>query len=152
MGIGRLLAIPAALVMPLLAARWGNMHVVIPEALGFTAGLLSMALVSHWVAASLGFMIVMTAIAIWMPAFTVYSQESIPRHWQAAMSGIINMTIGLGITLAAIGGGYLIPALGYQNTFLLGGALSALGTLIFWAHLRMSSPTTATIGTSRASR
>ena len=61
-GIARLLAVPAGLVMPAIAARWGTGRTVAFGALGVVLGLLPLALIPHWLAAGLGFM-AMTALA-----------------------------------------------------------------------------------------
>ncbi|NOZ28119.1 MAG: MFS transporter [Chloroflexi bacterium] len=137
MGVARLMGVPAALVMPLIAARRGNGFTTVLGTLGSALFLLPLALVPHWLGAGLGFMGVMAWMAVRRPAFTVYTQESVPRHWRATMSGATNLAVGMGIALAAIGGGYLVPMLGCRGLFLVGMALSTLGAVIFWAYFRV---------------
>ncbi|HEY65439.1 MAG TPA: MFS transporter [Caldilineae bacterium] len=132
MGVARLMGVPAALMMPLVAARWGNGYTTILGTLGSALFLLPLALVPHWLGAGLGFMGATAWMAIRRPAFTVYTQESVPRRWRAAMSGATNLAAGAGIALASIGGGYLIPILGYRGLFLFGASLSTLGAMLFW--------------------
>jgi hypothetical protein len=49
------------------------------------------------------------------------------------MSGATTMAAGLGWAAAALGDGYLVPAVGYRGLFLAGAAVSLVGVLIFWA-------------------
>ena len=37
----------------------------------------------------------------------------------------------------ALGGGYVIPALGYRSLCLMGAGLMAIGTVVFWAYFRV---------------
>jgi hypothetical protein len=43
------------------------------------------------------------------------------------------MASGLGFAAAALGGGYLVAAVGYRGLFLAGTAVSLVGVLVFWA-------------------
>ena len=53
------------------------------------------------------------------------------------MSGAVNMAFGLSFSAMALGGGYLIGALGYRSLFLTGAGLTAAGALLFWAYFRV---------------
>lgn len=77
-------------------------------------------------------MIVLASIR--RPPITVYSQEIVSPSWQAAMSGSTVMAVGLSFSAMALGGGYIITALGYRSLFLTGAGLTAAGAMLFWAY------------------
>ena len=52
------------------------------------------------------------------------------------MSGVMNMSVGLGTAAMALGGGHAIPSLGYRVVFLASAGFMAAGTLLFWAYFR----------------
>jgi predicted MFS family arabinose efflux permease len=134
--LGRLFAVPAALVTPFLTARRGPAMVAIWASLGGSLSMLPMALIPHWGAAGLGFMGVVALSSIRYSAFLVYSMELVPPEQRGAMSGAGEMAAGLSFAMMAFGGGYLISLVGYPALFLTGAGLSALGTLILWVYLR----------------
>jgi predicted MFS family arabinose efflux permease len=134
--LGRLLAVPAALVTPFLTARRGPAMVAIWASLGGSLSMLPMALVPHWSAAGLGFMGVVALSSVRYSAFLVYSMELVSPEQRGAMSGAGEMAAGISFAMMAFGGGYLISQFGYPPLFLTGAGLSALGTLILWTYLR----------------
>ncbi|MBN1640866.1 MAG: MFS transporter [Anaerolineae bacterium] len=127
---------PAALVMPVLAARWGYYKVVVRGSVGMIASLLPLALVPHWAAATLGRMGVYALSSITDPAIGVYQMEIVPRRWRSTMAGVSSAALGLSWTALAWAGGYAIAALGYGTLFAGAGVLTALGTVAFWAMFR----------------
>ncbi|NLS76442.1 MAG: MFS transporter [Chloroflexi bacterium] len=133
---GSLLNVPGALFMPAIVARWGAYHTLIwcTVAMGFC--LLPLALVPHWLAAGLSYVLTLGLYGITSPAITVYSQEMVSAEWRPAMSGIMNMSVGLGSGLMAFGGGYAIAALGYRPLFLISAICMAIGAVVFWAYFR----------------
>jgi len=134
---GQLLAVPAALAAPLLMTRWGKSRTYVLGSLGMALGLLPLALIPHWGTAGLGFMGVMAPASIASPTITVYHQEIVSPGWRSAMSGATTMAGGLSWSAMALGGGYLITALGYRSLFLTGAGLTAAGALLFWAYFRV---------------
>jgi len=132
MAVGRLLAIPAALVSPLLIARWGSGRVIVAGALGVTLGLLPVGLIAHWAAAGLGYMAMTALAAVSRSAFIVHCQEAVPPRWRVTISAATTMSARMSWSMIAFGGGYLIGAVGYQGLFLTGAALTGVGALLFW--------------------
>jgi MFS family permease len=133
---GQLLATPAALIVPLLAARWGNGHTYLLGTMGMAASLLPLALIPGWGAAGLGYIGLIALASITRPAVAVYQMEIISPDWRAAMSAATTMALGLSWGLVALGGGYMIARLGYRSFFLMGAGLSAAGALFFWGYFR----------------
>ena len=132
MAIGRLLAVPAALVVPLLTSRWGNGGASLWSSLGSAICLIPLALVPHWGAASLGFVAVMALASIRYPTFMIYTMEVVSREQRGVASGAGEMAAGGSFAIMALSGGYLITALGYHSLFLTGAILTSIGTFIFW--------------------
>jgi len=135
--VSRLLAASAALATPLLISRWGRFRIVVLGAVGIGLAMLPLALIPHWTAAGLGLMGVTAMASMGYPAFDVYHQEIVSPGQRAAMSGAITMGLGLGGSAVALGGGYLIAALGYPAFFLMGAGLPATGALLFWSAFRV---------------
>ncbi len=131
--LGQLVAVPAALAMPLLAARWGHAHTYLRATLGLALSLLPLALVPQWGAVGLGFMGVIALAAIARPASMVYQMELVPPGWRVAIASAVTTAVGLSWAIMAVGGGYLIPLLGYRAVFALGALLSGAGACLFWA-------------------
>lgn len=129
--VGQLLAAPAALAMPLAAARWGHRRVFLWGAVGMALSLLPLATVPHWGAAGLGYMAMMALVSLTRPAMGIYMMAIMPVTWRTTISGVYTMAIGLSWSIIALGGGYLIAWVGYQPFFLLSALLTGLGALLF---------------------
>lgn len=130
---GQLLSVPAALATPFLMSRWGNGRTFVLGSLGMALSLLLLALVHHWVAAGLGFMGLLAALSVTIPAFSIFSQEAVSPGWRGVMSGTTTTALGISFSAMALGGGYTIATLGYKSVFLMGACLTAAGALLFWA-------------------
>jgi MFS family permease len=127
----QLLAVPAALFTPLLAARWGNARVLMWGTFAVALSLLPLALIPHWIAAAAGFISLIVLVSVTRPVFIVYTQEAVARPWWSTMSGATTMTVGFSWGVTAFGGGYMIASVGYSGLFLTGAVLTAAGALLF---------------------
>lgn len=127
----QLLAVPAALFTPLLAARWGNARVLLWGTAAVALSLLPLALIPHWIAAAAGFISMIALVSVTRPVFIVYTQEAVARPWWSAMSGATTMTVGFSWGVTALGGGFMIASVGYSGLFLTGALLTAAGALLF---------------------
>ncbi len=132
LAIAQLISAAASLAMPLLAGRVGKPRTILFGGLARTLCLLPLVLLPHWVPASGGLIGVILFAGLVRPAFTAFHQESVTPRWRATISGATTMTAGLGFAVAALGGGYIIPVVGYRGLFLAGAVVSLVGTLIFW--------------------
>ncbi|NJN19170.1 MAG: MFS transporter [Oscillochloris sp.] len=132
LALGRLVAVPAALSTAALTARFGNRGVVIATSLATTLALLPLALIPHWGAAGLSFMLVTSLSWIRYAASIVFFLDLVPPNRRATVSGVTEMAAGICFTGLTFGGGYLIAAFSYQALFLLGAALTAVSALLFW--------------------
>ena len=140
LAFGQLLAVPAALMMPFMARRWGDGVIYLLCSWGMVPGLLIIALVPHWAAAGFGFMTMMALISIARPAIVVFQMEVIPPRWRTLMAGSTTTAVGLGWGIASWGGGYLVTHLGYESLFVVGAILSAASAALFWAYFRPRTP------------
>jgi MFS family permease len=132
----QLASVPAAMAMPLLAARSGLYRVVVWCSLGIAASLLPLALVPHWAAATIGRIGTYSLSAIADPALSVYQLELVPQRWRSVMAGVASTALGVSWTALAFGGGFLIAGLGYRALFLGAAGLTVAGTLVFAALFR----------------
>ena len=133
-GLAQLVAVPAALVTPVLVLRWGNRAIGIAAALGTAAALVPMALLRHPAGVGAGFMGVMAMASIRRPAMLVFAMELVPPAWHAQMSGANTMAVGLSWFGIALLGGYLIVAFGYASVFLVSALLTAAGAVAYWLY------------------
>lgn len=137
--IGQLLAIPAALLTPLLVNRWGRPRTILVSLIGVTLCMLPLALVPVWSVAAIAYIALMIFSLITQPALTVYTQEMMPTHWRATMSGAATMASGVGQAVMSMGGGYLIAGVGYGAFYWLGALLGACSALCFAGYLYRSA-------------
>jgi len=135
-GLGRLLAVPMVLMMPLLSQRWGNRDLSTAASLSASLFLLPVAFIPTWWAAGIGYMGVMAGSSIRYTSFLIYVMSMIKPEQRSFMSGINEMTAGLSFAGMALVGGYIIVNQGYQMLFLLGALFTLVGTMIFWAYFR----------------
>jgi MFS family permease len=133
----QLLSVPAALVMPLLARRWGTGRTVTLASLGLACSLLPLAFIPHWIAGGFGIIGVGAMASILLSAFTVHYQQMVPVRWRTVASGARSMAMGVSSSAMAYGGGYIIGTVGYRSLFLIAAVLTALGSLVFWATFRV---------------
>lgn len=134
---GNLVAVPAALLMPAIVARWGAYRALVWGSVGMALSILPLALIPHPAAAGAWLIVTLALFGITSPAITVFSQEMVELAWRAAMSGVMNMSVGLGSALIALGGGYAISAFGYRAVFLFSATAMIVGALVFGVAFRV---------------
>lgn len=139
-GVGRLLAVPIVLMMPLLSTRWGHRHLVTFSSLSAVFFLLPVAFIPTWWAAGLGYMGVMAGSSIRYTSFMVFIMAMVKPEQRSFMSGLSEMTAGLCFALMALIGGYMIVGQGYQTLFLVGAGATLFGVLLFWSYFRTDYP------------
>ena len=132
----RLTAVPAALAMAGLAARWGSYRLVLAAGVGTAISLLPLALVPLAGAAAAGFIGVSVASAIRYPSFLVYSMAMVREDQRQTMSGLSEMPAGISFAGMALLGGYMITSVGYTALFLAGAFMVLLGTFFFMVYFR----------------
>ena len=137
---GRLIGVPLTLAVPRMVRRWGNVNVVIGVSFATALCLLPLALVEHPLAAAIGFIGISSTMYIRYTAFVVYMLDLVPKVQQSIMSGTGEMAAGFGFATMALGGGIILSFFGFRDLFLLGAALSLIGTLAFWWHGRTAKP------------
>lgn len=134
---GQVVAIPAALATPLLVAKLGKTATIVFGTVGISASLVLMALVPHWATAGLGFFGVVGMRSMTRAVLNVYQMEIVALGWRSLTSGTVSTAMGLGYSLMALGGGYLIVTMGYRGLFLTGAVLAAAGALMFGGYFRV---------------
>ena len=137
LAVGQMAAGPAALVAPALAARAGKVPVIVVTGLITAAGMVILATVPHWVAAGLGFALVIGLRAVTQSVSSVLHMEIVPAGRRTVTSGVVAMALGLGFMSISFGGGYLIPAIGFPGLHLLAAGITVLGAAIFWLYFRV---------------
>lgn len=134
--LGRLMAVPAVLITPSMARRWGNYRLIIAFSLLTALSLLPIVFIPHWAAAGLTFMGVISLSSMRYTTFIVFSLELVRPDQQGALAGIGETAGGLSFAAMAFLGGYIITGLGYPPLFLFALALTLTGTLLFWLYFR----------------
>ena len=134
--IGRLIAVPAALIAPRLIRRWGNGAIATWASFATAAFLLPLAFSTGWLLAAVGYIGAIATSSLRFTAFIVYLMEIVPKRQQAVIAGAGEMAAGFSFASMALGGGYIVAVLTFRDLFLLGSILTFLGTGMFWLHLR----------------
>jgi predicted MFS family arabinose efflux permease len=134
--LGRLMAAPAALITPRLAARWGNRATIIWGSTAVALSILPLALIPTPWAAGLGYIGVIGLSSIRYSAFLTFMMNAVGPSRRAMMTGLTEASTGVSFAATSIASGYVITNYGYAPLFLAGGALSTVGTLVFWAYFR----------------
>lgn len=134
--LARLVAVPAALFGPLLSRRIGYGAAATAASFVTFLSVLPLALIPTPTAAGVGFLGLMASTSIRYPAFYVYMMERTPPGLRATMTGAGEMAAGLCFALMSLLGGYMIVRFGYPSAFLLGGAFTLAGTLLFAYYVR----------------
>ena len=132
----QLLAVPAALAFPFLSARFGIRRIVVVVTAATAALLVCMASIPNWLVAGFCFMGIMALSGLRRSAFAIFHQELVTVRWRTAMSGATAMMSGVGYSAMALGGGFIIPTAGYSSLFLLGAAITGVGSFLFWIYFR----------------
>ena len=135
--VARLLSVPAALITPLVLARWGRMRTIMMGSTGIVLSLLLLALIPNWIAAGVGLAGVWILYSVRTIPFRVHSQEVASPEWRPAVSGALMLGAGLGASAMSLGGGYLITGLGYSGLFSVAAGSTVVSALLFWAYFRV---------------
>jgi MFS family permease len=134
--LSQIVAGPAALATPMLIIRAGKIPIIVSGSLGMAGGLLLMGLLPHWLGVSLGFIGVIGLLSITGAVTNVMQMEIVSPAWRGATSGLSSMAGGLGFASMALGGGYIVPVLGYRGLFLISAGLVTASALLFWLYFR----------------
>lgn len=127
----RLLAVPVALLGPVLARRVGYGEAAVLGSLGSVLSMAPLILIPTPAAAGIGFVGLLAFTSIRYPTFYVFMMERTPPRLRAAMTGAGEMAAGLSFALVSLAGGYIIVRYGYDSAFLLGAVLTLAGTVLF---------------------
>jgi MFS family permease len=131
----RLLAVPVALLGPVLARRVGYGEAAVLGSLGSVISMAPLILIPTPAAAGIGFVGLLAFTSIRYPTFYVFMMERTPPRLRAAMTGAGEMAAGLSFALVSLAGGYIIVRYGYDATFLLGAVITLAGTLLFGVYV-----------------
>jgi MFS family permease len=142
---GKLASVPAALVAPLLAARWGNFRTILGGACGLVLGAGLLATSSQWMAAGLGYILILVLVGILQPLQTIFHQEIVAPEWRSPMSGAVNVAEKVGRAAMVGAGGFLIVRVGYHSMFMSAALLTLLGALFLWAYFRRTNAVPANV-------
>ena len=135
MAISQVVAVLPVLAMPALLMRLGNGRAFVWTSLAVAATLVPMALVARVGVAALAYVGTIALAFMARPAIQMYQMEAVKPAWRNAMAGTTAAGTGLGWAVVGLGGGFLIMARGYPSMFLAAAGLTALGALVFQAHL-----------------
>jgi predicted MFS family arabinose efflux permease len=134
---GQLLAAFTALAGPSLGQRFGRVAVIAWGAGLMALCMVPLALAPHWAAAGTACMGLIAISSVRRAVYIIFQQELVPARWRVTMSSALTMAYGISTAGIALGGGWLIEALGYQTLFLASGAITGLGVLFFAAYFRV---------------
>lgn len=122
----------AALLSPQAIERWGKKRLIFAGRLGIAAAFLPLIFIHHWLAVGIGYIVMLATLSLTDPSFYMFSQLAVEPRWRTTMSSVFSMAAGIGISLTAFGGGFVITNFGFQTLFVTGAALSVVAAAIFW--------------------
>jgi predicted MFS family arabinose efflux permease len=138
----RLIGVFAALSTPILVSRWGAASTVLFASTVGALSILPLVFIPFWLAAGIGFIGVTAISSMRFPAYMIYATSIVPPNWRGTMAGMGEFFGGLSFAGLAYVGGYMAEHQGFPSLFLLGGALTLTGTLLFyiWFMLPRNKP------------
>lgn len=128
----RLIGVFMALSTPILISRWGSAATVLFSAAISTLGILPIALIPTAAAAGIGFILVTSISSMRFPAFMIFSTSKVPPNWRGTLAGVGEFAGGLSFAGLAFIGGTMAESQGFSSLFLLGGAMTLAGTILFY--------------------
>jgi MFS family permease len=148
-GLSQLLSLVLALVTPQLLSRWGARRILTASIVGIGVTLAPLALFVHWLPATLGYLGLMSVLAVNGPARNIFSQEMVAPRWRTTTSAIATIGLALGWSGAAAVGGYLSTQAGFRSLFFVGSMLAfAAAALLLgygYAHAKRMQPSAAVL-------
>jgi predicted MFS family arabinose efflux permease len=137
----------AALWAPLAISRFGKERTIILGTIGMALAFLPLLLLAHWLAVGAGFIAMIALVSISAPAYGIFSQESVRPEWRTTMSSATMLSLGVGVSIVALGGGRVILNYGYTMLFAIGAMLAVAGAVTFAAYFRSprAVPTTVAL-------
>jgi len=135
-GLGQILSIPAALLVPLATARWGRAGVMVGAALVMGLAMLALALAPSVAVAVPCFVLTAVLFAFAGPIIPGYTMSLVPAEWASVMVGMTTAMSGAAAAGMALGGGYLIQSFGYVELFLICAGGSLASAALLWAYDR----------------
>lgn len=121
-GMGRVVGIGGAILAPAVASRLGNGQTVALTSLAAAMALVPLALISHWAAAGVAFVVLNISMATLAPAQYLFMFSLVGERWRLAIASTSIAAGVAGFSLMALGGGYVIARFGYPSIFLLAAA------------------------------
>ncbi|MEM7537088.1 MAG: MFS transporter [Chloroflexota bacterium] len=135
MAFAQLMAVPMPLLAPWLSQRFGREPVMFWGTVGMGMGLIPIALIPNFGAASFGLILAIGSTLVSRPVYMVYLQGVVEPEWRPMMSACMSVSYGLSMGLTSFGGGYLFTLVGFRPLFLIGAGLSIAGGALFWAYV-----------------
>jgi hypothetical protein len=136
MGLAQLLPIGAALMVPLLVARWGTGYALAAGLMGAGIFLVPLAAIPLVGVAAIAYMGVIALVTMSGTARDMFGQEIVLPRWRTTSQGAAIIGLALGWSLAGIGGGALIKASGFGALYFAGAVAALLAAGLLAGYLR----------------
>jgi len=124
-----------AFLVPLATARWGRNRIVQFGLFSVFIAFVPLILIAHWLAVGIGYMILLAVLSLTYPTLGVFSQSAVKPQWRTAIASAMSMSVGIGVAITSLSGGYVVAAFGYQTLFILGASAGILGSIVVWRYL-----------------
>ena len=143
LSIGQLLSTVGVLAVPHLLLRYGTPASLTWTTLGVGVAMVPLALLPHWIPATIGFIGVSAMSAMNGPMRTVLSQELVGAQWRATTSALLTIGLALGWASTAALGGYLLEHAGFSLLFRISAGLALAAVLLLCWYVRLQATATA---------
>jgi MFS family permease len=136
MGVSQLLPIGFLMLTPALIRRFGTGAGLGIMTLVSAAFMLLLAGVPAVGAAAIGFMGMMSSVAMINAIRSGFSQEIVPQHWRATSSAVSTIGNALGWSSASWMGSFLARPVGFRGLFLISALLTMLSAGLVFLRFR----------------
>jgi MFS family permease len=134
--LGYTVAVPAALLAPVLMQRFTRQRTYPAAFLGGAASVVLFGFAPGAVVAALALALRYACFSISSPTITAISQSSVPARWRGAMAAVVNMSLTVGRGVTSLLGGAIVASLGYRSFFTAGALVMVFAVVVFWFWLR----------------
>lgn len=128
--LSQVTALPATVLAPALARRFGSMRTIVPTRIVGSLCLIGLGFTDHVIPGFLCFLAAAVVEAITTPTEMTYATRIVPRRYWARMQSLRVTGFQIPAGLASLAAGFLIVDYGYGVTFALAGGLRLLSALI----------------------
>ena len=135
--VAQLCASLVPFLIPRLSRYVSHGNLLAMASMGIALMLMPLSFIENWAGAGVGRLGVMSLAAIWMPVVQIYQMEMVQQAWRPLAFGLVSVAQSVNYGTLSFFGGRVISLGGYPTLFLVGAALSVLGSIMIFLVQRL---------------